>query len=420
MNTMRLLSMMPSFVRPGITLYSSSRLWEANALFSSGGAICAAAKLERKSFYSHDILAITTSRGTNVAVRFDRNIDGQAPREFSDKLSTMGQMSPSPSALRLQYMPVSAVAAHPSILAQIDFGSAQPVSASHPYANVALRPLGGEPICELWTSELPVTHGRQGDLHYALNDEFLFGVVSDLSDVNSPDFERRVSAIYESIFSLVESKGYPHLLRVWNYFPDINVDFERLENYQRFCRARSLAFQNRYPDFVHRLPSASAIGTFGGASVVYFIASRSPGVHRENPRQLSAYSYPPQYGPRSPSFARATLKRSGAGEIFFISGTASIVGHASLHVDDVSAQADEALHNVEALLDSTGRDEAAQFRGMQDLDNLKVYIRHPSDLGAVQAVVRRRMRHDARVLYLQGDICRAELLVEVEATLSRY
>ena len=151
--------------------------------------------------------------------------------------------------------------------------------------------------------------------------------------------------MYESTFALCEAQGYPHLLRVWNYFADINLEFDGLENYQRFCRARAAAFQQRFGEFVPRLPSASAIGTESGSSVVYFIAACQPGVHRENPRQLSAYSYPPQYGPRSPSFARATLNRFDGRDVFFISGTASIVGHAEL--GGLGAQLDESLSNIE-------------------------------------------------------------------------
>lgn len=350
-----------------------------------------------------------------MAVLFNRNTDVQSSHESSGAVSAIAR----PSPLRLEYPSSSLPAVGRSVLAQIDFGVTPTTRATpHPCATVALHPLDGRPSREVWTSDLPVTYGQQADIQFSLNDEFLFGVVTDPIDVNSLQFEDRVKKIYDAIFAFVESKRYPHLLRIWNYFPTVNSEFDGLENYQRFCRARSLAFQDHYDNFVDHLPSASAVGTLGGALVVYFIAARSAGLHRENPRQLSAYSYPPQYGPRSPSFARATLKRSGALETFFISGTASIVGHVSLHPENVAAQVDEALNNVEALIDSTHRDQATRFRGMQDLDNLKVYIRHPADLAAVREVVQRRMRPNADVLYLQGDICRAELLVEVEATLS--
>ena len=121
--------------------------------------------------------------------------------------------------------------------------------------------------------------------------------------------------------------------------------------------------------------------------------------------------------PRSPSFARGTLVRAGSGETFFISGTASIVGHQSMHVGDVGAQVEEALRNIEALIDSTRHDEGMRFQGLRDLDNLKVYVRRAEDLPLVRQMLAGRLGSSAHVLYLQGDICRHELLVEIEATL---
>ena len=277
--------------------------------------------------------------------------------------------------------------------------------------------LGGDPLVEMWTSRLPVQYGEVNCIQYASDGELLFGVVSDPSAVESHAFEHRVREIYRDVFTLTETQGYPHLLRMWNYFPGINRHHQGLENYQRFCRARSQAFQDRYGNFISMLPSASAIGTGQGPFVLYFVACREAGVHRENPRQVSAYSYPPQYGWRSPSFARATLSHLNDGEFLFISGTASIVGHRSLHAGDLPAQLDETLRNIEALVESTAADERTRFRGLTDVGHLKVYLRHPSDVGIARDAIQRRIGARTNVLYLTGDICRRELLVEMEAVI---
>jgi chorismate lyase/3-hydroxybenzoate synthase len=324
-------------------------------------------------------------------------------------------------ALRMRYAPATSSCPIGEMpLAAIHFG-AEPFSSSGPTpaAQVSMSQPGGAPRMELWTSELPVQYGQVDGLRYGKNGQVLFGVVSEPVEVASAQFEVRVRAIYDALFALIEAQGYPHLLRVWNYFPAINGAHEQLENYQRFCRARAAAFQDRFRDFIPRLPSASAVGTHGGSLVVYFIAAREPGQHRENPRQLSAYTYPLQYGPRSPSFARATLKRFGGREMFFISGTASIVGHESMHRGDVRAQLDETLRNIEALIETTGRDEATQFRGLADIGHMKVYLRRPSDLPLVRELLERRVGVGAEALFLHGDVCRGELLVEIEAIVGR-
>lgn len=323
-------------------------------------------------------------------------------------------------ALRVHYStsPFGGVAGEVP-LAAIHFGSAPVSAGAHPTAQIFMEPLAAAAGVEVWTSELPVEYGEFEGIRYAQNGEVMFGVVSDPVMIASADFEERVHQLYRVLFRLIEAQGCPHLLRMWNYFPDINGHFARLENYQRFCRARAAAFQDHFRDFIPRLPSASAIGTHSGPLVVYFIAAREPGRHRENPRQLSAYSYPPQYGPRSPSFARGTLKRVGASDVFFVSGTASIVGHESLHRGDARAQLEETLRNIEALLESTRRDEGVALRGLADITHMKVYLRQPADLAVVRDLLDRRLGVGTEVMYLHGDICRRELLVEIEAFAGR-
>ncbi|MGQ0524046.1 MAG: chorismate transformation enzyme, FkbO/Hyg5 family [Betaproteobacteria bacterium] len=277
--------------------------------------------------------------------------------------------------------------------------------------------LGAGVVVERWGSRLPVQYGEINRIQYAANGEVLFGVISEASAIESDDFEARVQKIYRDIFALTGAQGYPHLLRMWNYIPGINRHYDGEENYQRFCRARSQAFQERYGDFIFMLPSASGVGTAEGAFVVYFIASRKAGIHRENPRQVSAYSYPPQYGRRSPSFARATLSHLAGREFFFISGTASIVGHKSLHVGDLPAQLNETLCNIEALIESAAADERTRFRGLTDIAHLKIYLRRAPDIDIARELIQRRIGDHAKALYLTGDICRRELLVEVEAVI---
>ena len=108
------------------------------------------------------------------------------------------------------------------------------------------------------------------------------------------------------------------------------------------------------------------------------------------------------------------MKRWGTEEFLFISGTASVVGHETRHQDALEAQLREALRNVEVLLQTTGRDERTRIGGLSDLDSLKVYLRHPQDYAAVKAAVETLVGADVPALYLQGDICRDDLLVEVE------
>jgi enamine deaminase RidA (YjgF/YER057c/UK114 family) len=135
----------------------------------------------------------------------------------------------------------------------------------------------------------------------------------------------------------------------------------------------------------------------------------------ENPRQVSAYAYPTRYGPKAPNFSRAALwpATATAPAQLFISGTASIVGHETQHVGDVVAQAHELLRNVSVLVERA----AAEAKAPMTLADLtaNAYVRHIEDLERVRAVLVAHGFDMERVLFLQADICRAELLVEIEA-----
>jgi chorismate lyase / 3-hydroxybenzoate synthase len=152
----------------------------------------------------------------------------------------------------------------------------------------------------------------------------------------------------------------------------------------------------------------------GSPLVIYFLASRAAPTLIENPRQISAYDYPPQHGPR-PAFSRASVLHEAAGAMLFVSGTASIIGHRTVHVGDAAAQTRESLANIDALLAEANRVAGTARLSLGTLA-YKVYIRNSADLPIVQAQLRSALGSPARVVYLRADICRQDLLVEIEAT----
>ena len=161
-------------------------------------------------------------------------------------------------------------------------------------------------------------------------------------------------------------------------------------------------------------PAASAVGV-GPASplTIYCIAGPRAPIALENPRQCSAWDYPPQYGPRSPTFARACIS-SDAAQTLFISGTASIVGHASAHAGDQREQTREIVRNIRALIGAANTRLGAQRYQLERL-RYKVYVRQAEHQPSIDRELRDQVGPAARVLYLQADICRNDLLLEIEA-----
>jgi enamine deaminase RidA (YjgF/YER057c/UK114 family) len=278
-----------------------------------------------------------------------------------------------------------------------------------------------ETMCEVWRSQETLESGRHGAIRYRQGETVLFGCVSlDEAAGGVPHDERAplqvtTEAAYQSIFELLETCGYQTVLRFWNYFPAINRESHNMERYRQFNIGRQDAFLARGRSVIANVPAACALGSASGGLHIAFLAARAKVIGVENPRQVSAYHYPSQYGPRSPTFARAGLVNLGGRDMLFISGTASIVGHQTLHHGDVVAQTRECLQNIAAIVAEANRQAPdADFR----LDTLayKVYVRHSENLASVRREMAQFIGGPVSVVFLQADVCRADLLVEIEAS----
>ena len=220
---------------------------------------------------------------------------------------------------------------------------------------------------------------------------------------------------YQEIFAVLNATEHRHLIRVWNYLPEINAQAGGDERYRHFNSARQMAFRKSGRATMGTVPAACALGSPAGSPLcIYFLAARRPPKVIENPRQTSAYHYPPKFGRHSPIFSRACVwGESGSGRLF-VSGTASIVGHETIHRGDVVAQTRETMVNIAALLEEANRIGGG---GRYSLDGLKlkVYVRNPADLPAIEATLSELVNPAASIVYVQADVCREDLLVEIEA-----
>jgi enamine deaminase RidA (YjgF/YER057c/UK114 family) len=270
-------------------------------------------------------------------------------------------------------------------------------------------------VSEIWSTPHRLGSGRHSRVHYRHGHGILFGSIS-LHE--GEGLHATTAEVYREIFATLDQAAYPYLLRVWNYLPQINLETQGSERYWQFNSGRRSALIGSGRDLKGQVPAACALGSVTDSPlVVYFLASREAPVAIENPRQLSAYEYPAQYGPK-PVFSRASVLPDSSGATLFISGTASIVGHRTVHVGDVAAQTHETLTNIEALLDEANRAaQRSRARGRFGLETLayKVYVRNSADLPVVQSRIQAALAAKVPIVYLQADICRPDLLVEIEA-----
>ncbi len=233
--------------------------------------------------------------------------------------------------------------------------------------------------------------------------------------------------LYRELLALAENLGKPRFVRIWNYIPHINAGDGDNECYRQFCWGRADALGKTV------LPAATGIGSRDGwlriGALCTTPSTREGGqeaggkpaiqiTHLENPRQLSAYHYPREYGPRSPSFARATLVQSspaaagpdsGPG-LLLLSGTASIVHHETRHAGNFQRQYQETVTNINALL-STLKQPTTPVA-------MRYYLR---DTNYLQEAIDCWSEHFPawpKPAVYAADICRVGLELEIEGVFS--
>jgi chorismate lyase/3-hydroxybenzoate synthase len=347
----------------------------------------------------------------------------------------------SAAALQLDYLSADQIASQsPSwwgnVLGVVGFERLPAIDGARVPITASMTPSLGsnDNLCEVWRVAGPAVRlsngaARHSRVHYRFCDELLFGSITIEEraidgggagriggDGNSGALLRATETAYRDIFGVLKETEHRHLIRIWNYVPEINREADGDERYRHFNSARQLAFRNSGRAVMGSAPAASAVGSPAGSPIsIYFLAARRQPKMIENPRQTSAYHYPPKFGRHSPMFSRACVLSDSAGTNLFVSGTASIVGHETIHHGDVAAQTRETMANIDALLKEANRVVGLPRYCLDGL-KFKVYVRQPTDLRAIEGALAGSLRSSTPIVYLQADVCREDLLVEIEAT----
>lgn len=225
------------------------------------------------------------------------------------------------------------------------------------------------------------------------------------------DFREDTAALYARLFSLCEKRS---LARVWHHVPRINEDTDGLENYRAFCVGRAQAFARFVGEDPAHIPAASAVGCRGNELCLWALAFTRPVQPVENPLQVPAYHYPEKYSPLPPFFARGSVVLDKPTHCF-ISGTAAIRGTDSLYPESLENQVGITAENMQAVADrlmaKTGKLD------WSTVQNVKIYLRHPGQATLACEGLRQHLPEvpAGRIILLEADICRRELLVEIEA-----
>jgi chorismate lyase/3-hydroxybenzoate synthase len=311
---------------------------------------------------------------------------------------------------RLRLLPQAPSDLGDTVLACVVHDTGAQTSADPRLIHVPLPVLAG-PGVELWETDAPVQLGHEDRIGYAQSEALLFAQLR-VDGAAMRDPLSATSAAYAELLAFFARRPGWHWVRSWNYIGNIHDGDGDAERYRQFVLGRHEVVSAE-AGFEARLPAATAIGTPGDELLIYVLGARQPGVQIENPRQVSAFRYPRQYGPRSPSFSRARRLDWSDGADLIVSGTASVVGHETAHAGDAERQLRETLENLQQL-----RRDAGAGAGPWTAAITKLFVRSTDTLAGVRELLAQTLGHDAPCI-LQGDICRTDLSLEVELLLQR-
>ena len=291
-------------------------------------------------------------------------------------------------------------------------------------------------VCEEIPDEVCISYRLYKDVCYTLVD-YADGKEIISAGLTAQDFEGETAGLSEISFFLMrdilfrEGMDFDHVVRQWNYIEQIVGTSPgtkgRKQNYQQFNDVRSRFYDSSY--WSAGYPSATGIGMNMGGIVIEFLAASGPSswtvLPVSNPLQTDAHRYSQQVlvgdplylekKKTSPKFERAKLVHSPLGGQVYISGTAAIRGQATVPESDASSQTQTTLENILALISPDNLKRSGFRRDIKtaDVSYLRVYVKHKEDIPSVKKVCRDFLP-ETPALYVVSDVCRPDLLVEIE------
>lgn len=336
----------------------------------------------------------------------NRNTGTEAGWRPADGQTTAATMNPQHCAV--EYVLPQEARLDPDVLGAVAFGETGGDDDPR-ILRVGLAVPDRQGVVELWRGAGAVERGVSGPIRYAQDGDLLFGIL-EVDEADHGGILGAAEAAYRAIVDFQRERDPTQVLRIWNYLGDINGGSGDEERYKQFCLGRSRGFGHVAE---RTYPAATAVGRPDSLPMlqVCWLAGREAGRPVENPRQVQAYRYPRQYGPAAPRFSRAL--RTPRGQLM-ISGTASIVGSESVHAGDLPRQLEETALNLRHVLGAAAGDGGGATALPPPGTVIKTYLRDAAHAAIAAEHLRRALGGQVEVLVLVADICRSELLVEIE------
>ncbi|HVP10743.1 MAG TPA: Rid family hydrolase [Phycisphaerae bacterium] len=236
------------------------------------------------------------------------------------------------------------------------------------------------------------------------------GLAESPGSDNSPPAQAR--RMFERADRVLREHGacYGHVVRTWIYLSNI------LDWYGEFNRVRNemygeFGLMPGVRDTQSVLPASTGIGAdlAGGAACAMDLLAVVPGkdggpviTRMGSLRQQEAFRY-------GSAFSRGVVVQGSHGALIEVSGTAAIDENgASLHPGDIRGQVRWTCETVASLLNRAAASS-------KDICAATVFMKNRGDAAAVLEVMADLGLENLPAVYVVADICRKELLFEIDA-----
>jgi enamine deaminase RidA (YjgF/YER057c/UK114 family) len=252
------------------------------------------------------------------------------------------------------------------------------------------------------------------------NKKVLIGSVQSFSGNNCDSNSKQV---FNELLHIFSETGFSlnSIVRQWNYIENILGFDGQEQRYQLFNNSRSEVYGNLFEE--NGYPAATGIGMKQGGIIIEFIAVQSNdliSIPIDNPSQIAAHIYSKTVlaGEEcvlktTPKFERARYLEMMGKKLIFISGTASIIGEKTVGVGDPTEQTEVTINNIKQLYSTEILDKLSIETLNPKYGHARVYVKNRKDFPAIKKTFKSHFGN-LPVVYIIADICRNDLLVEIE------
>ncbi len=247
--------------------------------------------------------------------------------------------------------------------------------------------------------------------------------VGNVQSFNEPDCSQNSEIVFAELVKMFKNVDMPisTIVRQWNYIENILGFDEKEQRYQTFNNVRTEFYKDLFNE--NGYPAATGIGMNQGGIILEFFAVQADSLLSKpinNPSQIAAHSYSKKVleGDEiniktTPKFERARYLELDGRKMIFISGTASIIGEKTEGAGNPSEQTEITIGNIKNLYSNEILGTLSEKLLNPKYGHARVYIKNRRDFSPIKRTFKLNFGN-LPVVYIIADICRNDLLVEIE------